>query len=924
MNFRQAIKRYKWTWSLGQSFQLLLRVAAALIVFIVLYGFVDAIWPLNNGVRSFVNRLILVVSCLLVMVLIYRVYRTPLEELARAADSGSADRSAKFLAAYDLSNADSSSELHQYLSMRSQESAVADLGELGWMKRVPLRGICVGVISVLLMAIIAYGVRGFNPPVYDNVVQRLKYPERDIPPYSPLKFLVTQDADYTVYGEDNKVRVEISGGEINEDVMCLVKNKQTGEVNSISTFKQSSRVFSKNFTHLSKDLEYAFSCGRARSEWHSIKVLLQPKFTEVMIKITPPAYTKKKAVEFSLEGNEIKLIRGSAVELTVTSNRPLSGGDLVIVSEGSDLEREDKVEGVADDKRVVFKWLVSYTSKVSCTLRDLRNTVSASSLDFGLTARSDMAPVADLSSPGRFVLATPNTKLPLAGNVEDDFEVDSVHLVRNLVGYRDRASELASEVSKDVYDFEKEIDLREIGVEVDQILEFYLEASDNNPSLLGIATSDVVKVQIISDEDYAERIRVASDWRDFNLRFGILSGAVRDAIGSLKALDKVYQENDMQAFLVERDVAKKVHEASYEAALKLAEEFNAYSKEADLAEEAERVSVKLINNINQLVDFTIGSGEVEIEESIREMLARLGASLKEIEELEEEAEDIQKWAAVAEQAAIYLKLHRNQLSIAERISKIVREIQMGERRNAPQVKALGEAQRKNKGQLLKFANDLKAAAAGLDNQDLELQADCGVWLDAFHQLNIPDAMEAVTKSAEVGKSHDAATNAFLAYKLMKELIEMNDNEFAKLLRNDEEDKPNDQNKRQILDALMKQHGDEGEGKGEGEKGKGQGRGMGMGNGQGGGKLMRNRNIPMFGPKRNKLGRNGGGFGRGGGSGGGSGRGAGNTPKVSDKNSIESAKKRESNTSQAFRTNVPDKYKEAVKRFYSESENENGE
>ncbi|MFT5904619.1 MAG: hypothetical protein ACI9E1_000204 [Cryomorphaceae bacterium] len=929
MNFKQAITRYKRTWVIGQCLKTLLLLVAIFIAVLILYGLTDAVWPLSNGVRSVVNKLILVIALLAASLVIYRVIKITKTDLAASADTAINNKSKTIRAAYDLSEREASSPLNNYLSTRAQEDAVKVIGDISWKQKIPCKGISVALLAILLAAGIGYGIRAFHPAAYDNVVQRLKHPDRDIPPYSPLKFNVTQESTDTVYGADNQVRVEITGGELKEDVICRVRNSRTGEEDTISTFQESSMVFSKKFTNILTDLEYSFSTGRARSEWQTIKVLLQPKFTNAVIKITPPAYTKKKQVEFPLEGNEINIINGSTVELIITSNRPLSGGELVLKSEALSEDNEISVIGktdTLDEKQVTFKWVATNTSKVSCKIRDLRSTLSAASLEFDLLTRADMAPVADLTSPARYILATPSSIIPLEGNVEDDFEVDSVYLVRTLVGFRDRANELATSVSTDIYNFEKELNLKSLGVEAEQVLEFYLEANDKNPSLLGIATSDVVRVQIISEEDYAERLRNASDWREFNARYSVIRQAIQEAVDSLKKLGEVNKMNQVKAFLSERDIAKKVHERSREIALTIGEDFNAYAMEVELTEIALQIADKLLNNYDQLTGLKAENRQDENDAEIREMLDRLGSSLDEIKKLEQDAEQIQKWAAVAEQAAIYMKLFRNQLSISERIAKIAKEIQMGQKRNAPQITALGQTQKKNKKLLLQFAEELKKAAADLPQQEAALQGDCEVWLNAFNELNIPNPMDATTAATEVGKSHDAATNAYLAHALMKELIEMENNEFAAMLRNEIDVKPEDdkkeQTKKELLDALHKQNqGEGGKGKGKGKGGRaGGGQAPGAGKGQGGGQLMRNQNTPMFGPKRSRFGNNKGGAGKGKGDGSGSGRGNGNKPKVSENNSIQANENRDSNSSQTHRTNIPGKYKEAVKRFYSDEQN----
>ena len=301
------------------------------------------------------------------------------------------------------------------------------------------------------------------------------------------------------------------------------------------------------------------------------------------------------------------------------------------------------------------------------------------------------------------------------------------------------------------------------------------------------------------------------------------------------------------------------------------------------------------------------------EQDIDEMLERLGASLEKAEKIEQDADKVAKFGAIADQAATFRKLIAQQLSISQRITNIAKEMRLGVRRNAQTLKTYGNTQKKNKEQLLQFAKDLKKATETLPPEFEILKADTKVWLEKMRELNIPNPMDATTLATEVGKSHEAAEQAFLALSLMRQLQDMEDNEFAYLLR--KELPPSMSNNdlketmKQLLDGLCKakeqQNG----------SGKGQGNGAGGHEGGEGGGLLRNTNIPMFGPSRSQfLSPNGNEFGNRS-----SKKGNGNKARISESNTLKPKDKRNDQASQATRTNIPSKYKNAVKRFYTDKD-----
>jgi len=94
--------------------------------------------------------------------------------------------------------------MNDYLISQAQEEAVGQLG------KIPLKEIIsfkkVGLAAVAIFGVIGAGaiIKAAFPERYDVVSQRLKHPDRDIPPYSPLVFTVTQNALNTVYGGEKK------------------------------------------------------------------------------------------------------------------------------------------------------------------------------------------------------------------------------------------------------------------------------------------------------------------------------------------------------------------------------------------------------------------------------------------------------------------------------------------------------------------------------------------------------------------------------------------------------------------------------------------------------------------------------------------------------------------------------------------------
>ena len=67
------------------------------------------------------------------------------------------------------------------------------------------------------------------------------------------------------------------------------------------------------------DLAVEFACGKARSRWMPVELLLQPKVLAGQVTVTPPAYTGREAVTIPLDTNEITAMEGAEVVLELAS-----------------------------------------------------------------------------------------------------------------------------------------------------------------------------------------------------------------------------------------------------------------------------------------------------------------------------------------------------------------------------------------------------------------------------------------------------------------------------------------------------------------------------------------------------------------------------------------------------------------------------
>ena len=141
----------------------------------------------------------------------------------------------------------------------------------------------------VVIPLIAIGIlRLAAPAAFATIVSRLLHPGADIPPYSPLVFQIDPAKPTTVYGGEILLAAEITGATpIEHPVECLVRQPRTGEMLRLPAFRESATRYSRKLDGLTEPVEIAFACGKARSHWHPVEILLEPNILGGMVRITP-------------------------------------------------------------------------------------------------------------------------------------------------------------------------------------------------------------------------------------------------------------------------------------------------------------------------------------------------------------------------------------------------------------------------------------------------------------------------------------------------------------------------------------------------------------------------------------------------------------------------------------------------------------
>ena len=778
MTFHHQLARFRRRHRAGRLVALVLAIVTLIgLVTLLLIG-LDLALAFETQTRVSVLKItggLVVIAAMAAFLAVVRLSRLRAAELA---DDALASPRRPVAAALAIDPEAASTPLGAFLSRRSLDEAAGALAVLPVKHSIPWPWLRRAAGALCVAALAAGVFRIAAPDAFTTALNRIVHPAADIPPWSKFQFIITPEHPAVIYGADLLVTCDLKGDRIDKPVECLLRQPGSNAVLRLPVSRESATRFSRRLDAVTQPLEVAFACGKARSRWLPVEVLLQPNVLAGALQVTPPAYMELPASRVPLDTREISAPEGSEVVLELTSNRPLGSATLTFTPARIGTAEPVPVDTTGDISGHVasFRFTASRSGKLAASIRDVRGTAAAKPSELTLTAIPDQAPVIDLVSPPPLLLATPKSQIPIDAKTTDDLGLARVQLVRTLSGFRDRSQAIANGLVKTrELDVKNELDLAALGLEAGQTIELFIEASDHNPSLLGQGTSGIARVQIIAESDYAARLRAQTTLREFSARFQAIAEAQRQANDALEKMDKAADANDPAAAEKARQEAMEAHRQAADMLDKLAKDFPVFEIEKRLKDLAEKAARAARENLEALGKFDPKAAAADQHKAIQEMRDRFGKNQPQMEELQKDAATIAEAGKLLEMAAKFQQIYQTQQSLVKRMDTIAREIARGNDQNKRLLASLGDTQQKNREALDEFARELELRANSLEDPTLQPMRDSAL---QFHQqLKLTDpgsVMDAAAKYGRDGSSNDAATNAELARALLATLMERPD------------------------------------------------------------------------------------------------------------------------------------------------------
>lgn len=907
--FNHRLAKLRRWWQSGLLLRDFIRIIIYAAIIFSAYAMLDYFFAFEPETRTAAGIIILLALVSKALIFTVRDLKLNDRDMAMRSDILLNRRNRPVLSALELGNwlGNSKQDLSEFgifLAERGIQKAEKELSAISGFKCLPLPEIWKNIKIIAVLASCFLLVFLFAGDILKTLSMRVFFPARDVPPCSNYVFSVNPRDPKILYGGDQSVSVRITGAPVESQVWFITR--YNGKTYKTSCFRENESKYTQRLEKVVYPLEFCFAVGKARSKWYKVDLLYQPVIAVASVTITAPAYSGLPRKQFFAGNDELSGLKNSKVELSVTSNRELLDGKLIIRPSGG-LSAEENIPSVKTGKSTLkFGWNIREPAEIEVVVRDIRGTVNKDRYLLSQKTVPDKPPELSISNPPGFSLATPGTSIPLSGSASDDLGLQKVEIVKAVVGYRDRMKHLGPETQVKSFNFEDKLELRDIGVVPGQTLEFYMEASDSNPDLTGIVSSEIVRVQIISEEEYALMLRVRSGLEDFAKRYQAVSDEIQNLRKNLKDLaDKAAASPEKTAELADL-LEKTIKSSKHTADLfeKMAMDFPLYDIEKEFIKTLKESSDKFKNIQESLKELKPGTSD--FPEKVRGISSQFEQAAEPVEEQIKDAGEVELVAKLMECRIRFEKITAVQESMVRRLQRLESEDRF---KDLKMLELLGQRQDEVQKELLKILEDIGNRSEKLPVKYNKLKYSALEFVDKVNELEIPALMLKAVDAAKNTEGKKTLVNAELALEKMKQLLsESEDNSFGSCkggcpsfnMR-----KNLGSTLQQMLDALKMLSSD---GRGQGVSGTGEGMFGGMPDDGYQSGMNSPLNIPIFGPQRTNSESV---YGSG-------------TPRPSDarinKSASEKLSRPKSGESEGkekgvIYEDVPEKYREAVKKYF---------
>jgi hypothetical protein len=367
-------------------------------------------------------------------------------------------------------------------------------------------------------------------PVTLIVLPRFVDPFGDHPPYAFTRVEIVDPGEEgvdVVYGGKHTVRVHWTGHEPRELFLSAYPPGKPADVVTLPMIREGERGFSQELADVRTDLVLvAHSDNRAfYSRERHVRVVLTPKIDRAWLETAMPAYTAQKAEERPFTFTAASALVGSELRFRLQSNRPLRDGVMEVTGEDGRTERV--AMALTGEKEVTGVRVIRDNLRLRFRITDVDGLQSDEQPEAFVTATHDLPPVVRVAEPAQDGFVSRDFKLNARFEASDDYGIRTLRIHRALNGEYSEPKVITYEGAQRFVAEQLVFDFLDLGVHSGDRLSLFAEVIDNAPEPK-LARSQTITLILITEEEYNDYLREATDVRDLSGKYEDLIGAFHD------------------------------------------------------------------------------------------------------------------------------------------------------------------------------------------------------------------------------------------------------------------------------------------------------------------------------------------------------------------------------------------------------------
>ncbi len=377
---------------------------------------------------------------------------------------------------------------------------------------VPAKPLFQSALSMLGLFLFVLILVVLLPRMAKTELVRFVLPYGDQPAWSQYQFIVTPEATEVIYSETLDLTAEVYGPGVDSVELVLIpplkeRSRSAEEAEPIDVlpmFPDHEGIWHASIANVTDPFDYFLRVRRARSRSYQVEVKTVPQIRNIEVEITPPIYTGLGPSRGKMPPDGILGLPETQVQVTVTSNRPLSGGALNLIY---DQEETVAMTALEDPRQVTGTFRLSRAGALKIKVTDEEGQDSLENDHYLIQILEDQHPLVRLIQPQAVSFASPTVMLPVIISAEDDYGLQKCELFRSLNDSRflPTSIPLPEGVPRRAQ-VQSMLPFASYGLQPGDVVKLFARIEDNDPNGMepgvGKGTeSSIVTIRIVAEQD---------------------------------------------------------------------------------------------------------------------------------------------------------------------------------------------------------------------------------------------------------------------------------------------------------------------------------------------------------------------------------------------------------------------------------------